>query len=52
MLCDHQARDLLTCVDSAIILSNCKIVAAGTPLELVNNNEAKNAYFGQSFKFN
>ena len=52
MLCDHQARDLLTCVDSAIILSNCKIVAAGTPLELVNNNEAKNAYFGDSFKFN
>ena len=52
MLCDHQARDLLTCVDSAIILSNCKIVASGTPLELVNNVEAKNAYFGQSFKFN
>ena len=52
MLCDHQARDLLTCVDSAIILSSCKIVAAGTPLELVNNKEAKNAYFGQSFKFN
>ena len=52
MLCDHQARDLLTCVDNAIILSNCKIVAAGTPLELVNNVEAKDAYFGQSFKFN
>ena len=51
-ICDHQARDLLSCVDSAIILSNCKIIAQGTPTELVNNNKAKNAYFGDSFKFN
>ena len=51
-ICDHQARDLLSCVDSAIILSNCKIIAQGTPTELVNDNKAKNAYFGDSFKFN
>jgi len=51
-ICDHQARDLLSCVDVAIILSNCKIVAQGSPNELVNNIEAKNAYFGDSFKFN
>ena len=52
ILCDHQARDLLTCVDVAIVLSNCKVVAAGTPSELINNNEAKTAYFGESFKIN
>ena len=52
IICDHQARDLLSCVDVAIILSNCKIVAQGTPSHLVNNIEAKNAYFGESFKFN
>ena len=51
-ICDHQARDLLSCVDIAIILSNCKIVAQGSPSDLVNNIEAKNAYFGDSFKFN
>tara|TARA_B100000787_G_scaffold154950_1_gene130074 strand:+ start:1844 stop:2701 length:858 start_codon:yes stop_codon:yes gene_type:complete len=51
-ICDHQARDLLSCVDIAIILSNCKIVAQGSPNDLVNNIEAKNAYFGNSFKFN
>ena len=51
-ICDHQARDLLSCVDVAIILSNCKIVAQGSPNDLVNNAEAKNAYFGDSFKFN
>jgi len=52
ILCDHQARDLLTCVDVALVLSNCKIVANGTPSELINNNEAKIAYFGDSFKIN
>ena len=52
ILCDHQARDLLNCVDNAIILSNTKIVAQGAPSELINNIEAKNAYFGDSFKFN
>jgi len=50
ILCDHQARDLLTCVDIALVLSNCKIVASGTPSELINNSEAKSAYFGDSFK--
>ena len=51
-ICDHQARDLLKTCDVAMILSNCKIVAQGSPNELVNNIEAKNAYFGDSFKFN
>ena len=50
ILCDHQARDLLSCVDIAIVISNCKVVASGTPSELVNNNVAKQAYFGESFK--
>ena len=51
-ICDHQARDLLACVDVAMILSNCKIVAQDTPSNLVKDINAKNAYFGNSFKFN
>ena len=51
-ICDHQARDLLACVDVAMILSNCKIIAQDTPSNLVNNINAKNAYFGDSLKFN
>tara|TARA_B100000780_G_scaffold187703_1_gene131901 strand:- start:1872 stop:2156 length:285 start_codon:yes stop_codon:yes gene_type:complete len=51
-ICDHQARDLLSCVDVAIVLSNCKIVASGTPSQLINNIDARNAYFGDSFKIN
>ena len=50
LLCDHQARDLLSCVDSALVISNCKVIARGTPRELINNDKAKNAYFGDSFK--
>ncbi|WP_440907418.1 ATP-binding cassette domain-containing protein [Candidatus Pelagibacter sp.] len=51
-ICDHQARDLLACVDIAMILSNGKIIAEDTPSNLVKNINAKNAYFGDNFKFN
>ena len=51
-ICDHQARDLLSCVDLAIVLSNCKIIAKGAPAELIKDPNAKSAYFGDSFKFN
>ena len=51
-ICDHQARDLLACVDVAMILSNGKIVAQNTPSNLVRDINAKNAYFGDSFKIN
>ena len=49
-ICDHQARDLLACVDAAMILSNGKIIAQDTPSNLVRNINAKNAYFGENFK--
>tara|TARA_Y100000768_G_scaffold367024_1_gene329727 strand:+ start:2186 stop:2962 length:777 start_codon:yes stop_codon:yes gene_type:complete len=51
-LCDHQARDLLATCDVAMILSNGKIIAQDTPSNLVNNINAKSAYFGENFKFN
>ena len=52
ILCDHQARDLLACVDMAMILSNGKIIAEDTPSNLVKNINAKNAYFGDNFRIN
>jgi len=51
-ICDHQARDLLSCVDVAMILSNCKIIAQDNPSNLVRDINAQNAYFGDNFKFN
>ncbi len=52
ILCDHQARDLLTCVDLAIVLSDGRVVAKDTPNNLIKNIDAQNAYFGDSFKIN
>tara|TARA_B100000965_G_C19598094_1_gene761186 strand:- start:1897 stop:2670 length:774 start_codon:yes stop_codon:yes gene_type:complete len=51
VLCDHQARDLLSCVDVAIVLSNCKIVAKGSPNDLIKDADAKTAYFGDKFSY-
>ena len=50
ILCDHQARDLLACVDTAVIINNGKVIAEGTPSSLIQNIEAKKVYFGESFK--
>ena len=47
---DHSSRDLLSCVDNAMVLSEGKIVAKGTPQELIRNTKAIEAYFGEGFK--
>tara|TARA_Y100000590_G_scaffold6038_1_gene8029 strand:+ start:1597 stop:2370 length:774 start_codon:yes stop_codon:yes gene_type:complete len=47
---DHSSRDLLSCVDNAMVLSEGKIVAKGTPQELIKNTRAIEAYFGEGFK--
>ena len=52
VVCDHQARDLLTCVDRAIVLSNGKIIASGSPNEIIKDSSARSAYFGDEFKIN
>ncbi len=49
VVCDHQARDLLNCVDRAIILSNGKIIASGSPNEVISDKQAKTMYFGDEF---
>ena len=40
IITDHQARDLLAIYDKAIIISNSKIVASGSPNELINDVNA------------
>ena len=52
ILCDHQARDLLACVDSAAIIHNGKVVAQDSPNNLIQDINARKAYFGESFKIN
>ena len=45
-------RDLLNCVDRAIVLSNGKIIASGSPSEIIKDTSARTAYFGDEFKIN
>ncbi len=52
VICDHQARDLLNCVDRAIILSNGKIIASGSPNEVISDKDARIQYFGDEFNIN
>ena len=44
-ICDHIAMSLLQIVDTAMILSNGKIIAQDTPSNLIKDIDAKNAYF-------
>ena len=52
VICDHQARDLLNCVSRAIILSNGKIIASGSPDEVISDKAARTQYFGDEFNIN
>ena len=52
VISDHAARDLLAISDRAIILANKKIVAQGSPSELLKNEDAKSLYFGDKFRIN
>ena len=49
VICEHQAKELLSIVDRAMILSNCNIVAEGSPHNLVRDANAKHHYFGNHF---
>ena len=52
LVTDHQAKELLSVTDSAMILSNAKIIAQDTPNNLLKHQEAIKSYFGSSFKLN
>ena len=49
VVCEHQARELLSIVDRAMILSNTKIIAEGSPNNLIKDEKAKSQYFGDFF---
>ena len=52
LVTDHQAKELLSVTDSAMILSNAKIIAQGSPNQLLSSKEAIKSYFGFNFKLN
>ena len=52
VISDHAARDLLAISDKAVVIANKKIIAQGSPSELIINKSAQSLYFGDSFKIN
>ena len=52
VISDHADRDLLKISDRAVVLAYKKIIAQGTPKDLINNEEAKSFYFGDTFNIN
>ena len=49
-ICDHQARDLLACVDIAMILSNGKIIAEKHNIKVFQPSDLNNTDFINSLK--
>ena len=50
LITDHNVRETLKICDRAYILSDGKILATGTPLEILHNTEVKKAYLGEDFR--
>tara|TARA_B100001027_G_scaffold73107_1_gene49908 strand:+ start:154 stop:915 length:762 start_codon:yes stop_codon:yes gene_type:complete len=50
LITDHNVRSALEIVDRAYIIYDGKIIFEGTPENLVNNNEVRRTYLGNTFK--
>ena len=52
LITDHDVRNTLAVTKRAYIISDGKILAAGTPAELAANAEVRRIYLGEGFKLN
>jgi|ERR1700681_1142134 len=52
LVTDHNVRDTLAVTNRAYIISEGKILAAGTPVELSGNAEVRRIYLGEGFRLN
>ena len=50
LITDHNVRETLGICDRAYILSHGKLIAEGTPDEVLANEEVKTVYLGENFK--
>ena len=49
LITDHSAQNVLSIVDRCSIISGGEIIISGKPKEIVNNNKARQLYFGENF---
>jgi lipopolysaccharide export system ATP-binding protein len=50
LITDHNVRETLTICSRAYILSAGKVIASGTPEEIVYNEEVRRVYLGEEFQ--
>ncbi len=50
LITDHSVRETLKITDRAYIMNDGKILCAGTPEELADNEVVRRVYFGEDFK--
>ena len=52
LITDHKVRETLAVTDRAYIVSDGKILAAGTPADLSANSDVRRIYLGEHFRLN
>jgi len=50
LITDHNVRETLGICDRAYILAEGKVLAAGSPDEILRHKEVRSTYLGQEFK--
>jgi len=50
LITDHNVRETLGICDHAYIISDGRVLAEGTPSDIVNNPEVRRVYLGENFK--
>jgi lipopolysaccharide export system ATP-binding protein len=52
LITDHNVRDTLAVTTRAYIITEGKILAAGTPPEVAANPDVRRLYLGEGFRLN
>lgn len=50
LITDHNAREIFSIVDRSYLIGEGKVMTSGTVNELLENKEARRAYFGENFR--
>ena len=50
LITDHNVRETLNIVDRAYIINQGRVLATGTPQEIIQNQKARDIYLGDSFQ--
>jgi len=52
LISDHNVRETLSICDRASLMYEGNLILTGSPTEIVNNEQARNVYLGESFTLN